>query len=216
MENEQKKYEQDTETYLKILAEMDEDEKEEYIAGGYEPSPPLQAWTWSFANLPLEPCEKHEQVAKFDTTTLTKIVAEHLDPIPSQGIAVDHASLVQQVQKIVDAEYDKAEMAIENHPVLYLMCGVLCLNNSRWLSKSDSKKFQDAHDTYSVDGVIYKQVEILQEMVYKNQTGNGHDSRDYDTAGGILVDNYKTVGVSTTAADDPVRRKRKHHESGLP
>jgi hypothetical protein len=198
--------------YEQSLSELEGEEKEEYIADGYAPSVPLQPWTWSLAMGPLEGSEKHEQIAKFDVTTLFKIVADRLDPIPAEGVPIDHAKLVKLVENIVYNEYNTAEMALEYHPVLELMSGVICLGNSKWLSKSDAGKFIDAYDAYSMDNVIEKQVEMLQEMVDKNQTGNGSDSRYYDRPRSILQDNKRTLHVPTAEEDEPEGRKRRRVE----
>lgn len=206
MEDEQKKYEVELANYLVVQSDMTDEEKVDYTADEYEPAPPLTLCAWSFANGPLEEYAKHEQIAKFDTTTLAKIVASQTDPIPATGIPGDRASLIKLVEKIVYDEYDTAEMALECHPVLELVSGVLCLGNDKWLSKADAERFTRAHGAYSIDNAIEKQMALLQEMVDKKQTGE--DCRGYNRVRSILKDNKKTLGLPITREDEPESSKR--------
>lgn len=198
------------------------------------PREPLAPATWSFANGPLEECEQMEQIKKFDDNTLLRIVVDYVDPVFPAVKTWRRADLIAQVKKVVQQEYEECEMALEYHPILELTSGVLCLGNWRYLSASDLCKWAIAHGSHDwsalgklskddrelmVEVVLKAQVEMLEEMVKKRQTGDGDDSRGYDRPRSILLDNKQSLNrefhhnYTLSSDDEPDRHARKRQRT---
>lgn len=196
------------------------------------PHEPLLPATWSFANGPLKSSERMEQIEKFDDNTLLRIILDYVEPDFSTIKTWSRTNLVTQMSNIIEHEYDAAEMALEYHPILELMSGVLCRENWKYLSSSDLAKWTVAHGGFVWDTpernhfrqderanmvatILKEQVKMLEEMVKKRQTGDGADSRGYDRPRSILLDNKQSLNqvfgyqYQVNADDEPDRDKRK-------
>ena len=180
------------------------------------PREPLRTFTESFLKGPLDDVESPEKIDQFDDITLLNIICETKKDVDMQKVRTEsRESLVERVSRIVEEEYETAELPIEYHSVTELMSGVFCMNNWRWLSHSDLCKWSIAHGLGSfidsfpsgycdmIHGILDNQIEMLQEMVSKDATGNGDESRGYDRPRAIFKDNKTSRGLPCTADDEP-------------
>jgi len=218
LSKEKQQYEADMGNWKKDIAEAEEEEKEE-LERDYRPFEPLSPATWSFHNGPNEEYEEVYQIAKFDRTTLWRIIiahAEDADKVIQQYAKATHQQLVEGVRALIEREASYAEMALEYHPVLELMSGVLCLQNWRWLSDADRKKWCEAHGYYSsyysgsyaICVLLEEQVRMYQEIMDKGWQGDG--ARGYNLFRARLRDNKRELGLPLTPADEPYDNKRQN------
>lgn len=179
---------------------------------------PLSPAAWSFLNGPFYAFDDWTQVHKFDYTTLYRIFVSYESEINVNEKRKSFDDLIKKVKEIVQEEFSLGEIEIDHQPVSMLMQGILLSNNWYFLSDSDLKKIARANGAFVTSYIDRKtlakeiftsQVELIQEMVNKNATGNGDESRGYDVLRAVLRDNKIYLQIPISPQDLPQLSDRK-------